>query len=76
MNWQDHISSDKDILLGKPIIKGTRISVELIIELFGAGWTEAQILESYPSLQRESIAAIFAYLKDCLQQEFYFPVSA
>lgn len=48
MNWQDYIVSDKDILLGKPIIKGSRISVELILELLESGWNEQQILESYP----------------------------
>ena len=76
MIWQNHIISDGQILLGKPILKGTRISVELILELFEAGWTEQQILESYPSLTTDSIRAVFAYLKDCLKQELYFPISA
>jgi uncharacterized protein (DUF433 family) len=76
MIWQDHIISDGQVLLGKPILKGTRISVELILELFEAGWTEKQILESYPSLTTDSIRAVFAYLKDCLKQELYFPISA
>ncbi|HLF62296.1 MAG TPA: DUF433 domain-containing protein [Saprospiraceae bacterium] len=40
MKWQDHIVSDKDILIGKPVIKGTRISVEHIIGLLAQGWTE------------------------------------
>jgi uncharacterized protein (DUF433 family) len=76
MIWQNYIVSDKQVLLGKPIIKGTRISVELIIELFQSGWTEKQILESYSTLTPDSIRAVFAYLKDCLQQELYFPISA
>jgi uncharacterized protein (DUF433 family) len=76
MVWQNHIISEQQILLGKPIIKGTRISVELILELYGLGWTEKQILESYPSLTTDSLRAVFAYLKDCLQQELYFPISA
>ncbi len=76
MNWQEYIISDKEVLLGKPIIKGTRISVELILELFGSGWTEAQILSSYTSLTSDSLRAVFAYLKDCIQQELYFPISA
>ncbi|MBL7769435.1 MAG: DUF433 domain-containing protein [Flavipsychrobacter sp.] len=76
MDWQNHIISDKQVLLGKPIIKGTRISVELILELFGSGWTENQILEAYPNLSTDSLRAVFAYLKDCLQQELYFPISA
>jgi uncharacterized protein (DUF433 family) len=76
MKWQDHIISDKDILLGKPIIKGTRVSVELVLDLFESGWTENQILEAYPFLSSDSLKAVFAYLKNCLQQELYLPISA
>jgi uncharacterized protein (DUF433 family) len=76
MNWQEYIISDKQILLGKPSIKGTRISVELVLELFSTGWTEKQILDSYPSVSPESLRAVFSYHKDCIQQEFYFPISA
>ena len=76
MQWQDYIVSDNQVLLDKPIIKGTRISIELILELFSSGWTEKQILESYPSVTTESLRAVFAYLRDCIQQELYFPISA
>lgn len=72
--WQQDIIADKQILLGKPIIKGTRISVELILELFTSGWTEKQILESYPNLTQDALRAVFAYLKEGLQQELYFPL--
>lgn len=75
MNWQEHIISDPNILIGKPIIKGTRISVELILELFSLGWTEKQILDSYPSISDKSLKAVFAYLKDCIRQEPYFPIT-
>ncbi len=74
MNWQEHIISDPQILLGKPTIKGTRISVELILELFSLGWTEQQILDSYPSITANSLRSVFFYLKDCLAQELYFPI--
>jgi uncharacterized protein (DUF433 family) len=76
MNWQDYIISDNQILLGKPTVKGTRISVELVLELLSKGWTEKQILESYPTLTDEALRAIFSYLKVCIQQELYFPISA
>lgn len=76
MNWQDYIVSDNQVLLGKPIIKGTRISVELVLELFSAGWTEKQILDSYTTVSAESLRAVFSYLKACIQQELYFPISA
>jgi uncharacterized protein (DUF433 family) len=74
MNWQEHIISDPQILIGKPITKGTRISVELILELFSLGWSEEQILESYPSISDDSLRAVFAYSKECIQQELYFPI--
>jgi len=73
MNWEDHIHSDAKILLGKPVIKGTRISVELILELCELGWTNEMILQSYPNLKPEDFKAVFAYLKDCVQHELFFP---
>ncbi len=74
MQWREHIISDKDILLGKPTIKGTRLSVELILDLLSSGWTEAMLLESYPNLKEADIKAVYAYLKECIQQELYFPL--
>jgi len=76
MDWKDHIVSDKEVLLGKPIIKGTRISVELILELLASDWSEAMILESYPHITAEDIRAVYAYLQDCMQHEFLFPLPA
>jgi uncharacterized protein (DUF433 family) len=74
MNWREHIISDKEILLGKPTIKGTRISIELILELLATGWTEKMILESYPNLKEDDLKAVFSYLKDCMENELYFPL--
>lgn len=74
LNWRNHIYSDETILLGKPVIKGTRISVELILELFSEGWTSEQVLESYPNIKEEDVKAVFAYLKECIQQELFFPI--
>ena len=74
MNWQEHIASDTDVLPGKPTIVGTRISIELILELLSSGWSEKQILESYPGLTEQNLLAVFAYLKDCIQQELFFPI--
>jgi uncharacterized protein (DUF433 family) len=67
MNWQDHISSDKEVLLGKPSIKGTRISIEHLVSLLAQGWTEQQILENYPRLTKENLKAVFAYVYDCMK---------
>ncbi len=73
LDWRNHIYSDETILAGKPVIKGTRISVELILELLSGGWTEEMISESYPKLKSDDIKAVFAYLRECVRQEFYFP---
>lgn len=76
MNWQEHIVSDKNILLGKPTIKGTRLSVELILELLSNGWSEQMLYDSYPNLTETQLQAVFAYLKDCIQNELFFSLSA
>jgi uncharacterized protein (DUF433 family) len=69
MNWQDRIIVDPKILVGKPVIKGTRISVEFVIDLLGNGWTSEQILEQYNHLTREDIQACLAYAGDVLKSE-------
>jgi uncharacterized protein (DUF433 family) len=61
MEWGKYIHSDPKILAGKPVVKGTRLAVEFILGLFAAGWTEAQVLENYPSLTTEAIKAVFDY---------------
>ena len=75
MDWHKHIHSDSKVLLGKPVIRNTRISVELILELFANGWSIQQLLESYPTISETDIRAVFAYLKDCIQEELYFPLA-
>lgn len=72
MKWEDYIISDKNILLGKPTIKGTRIAVEHIVGLLAQGWTEAQVLENYPRLTKESLQAVFSYLQECLHDGLLF----
>lgn len=72
MTWSDYIVSDKEILLGKPTVKGTRISVEHIISLLAQGWSEAQILENYPRLTKNSLQAVFMYIQDCMHDGLLF----
>jgi uncharacterized protein (DUF433 family) len=72
MNWQDYIVSDKEVLLGKPTIKGTRISVEHIVGLLAQGWTENEILENFPRLTKESLQAVFAYIQECMHDGLLF----
>jgi len=57
MPWQDRIVADSKVLTGKPVVRGTRISVELVVDLLAAGWSHAQILESYPHLTEDDIRA-------------------
>ena len=61
MDWRGKIVSDKEILAGKPIVKGTRLSVEFLLGLFASGWKEEDVLSNYPRLSKEDIQAIFAF---------------
>lgn len=63
MNWRKYIHSDPKILVGKPVVKGTRLSVEFLLGLFAVGWTEQQVLENYPSLTSEALRAVFAFVR-------------
>jgi len=67
MKWQDKIVSDNKVLLGKPVIRGTRISVEFILDRLANGWTEDTIITNYPNISKEDIQAVFSYLNDCLK---------
>ena len=74
----DHprISIDPKVLVGKPVIRGTRLSVEFIIGLLADGWTEADILANYPGITREDVLACLAYAHDILSSEKVFPSAA
>lgn len=61
MDWQQHIDRHPDVLGGKPKIKGTRISVELILGRLGEGWSVEQLLEAYPQLNQTHIHACLTY---------------
>ncbi len=74
--WEEYITSDPQILVGKPTIKGTRISVELIMELIEQGWTFETILEAYPHLRREQIRAAVAYAIDLLRDDQVLPLAS
>ena len=60
-NWKDRIIIDEAILAGKPVIKGTRLAVEFIMNLLSYGWSETEILENYPGIVLEDIRACLAY---------------
>jgi len=74
MNWQDRISVNPKVLVGKPTIKGTRIAVEFVVDLLGRGWTVEQVLREYDHLTPEDIQACLAYASDVLKSERVYPL--
>jgi len=72
--WKNRITIDPNILAGKPIVKGTRISVELILDLLANGWTTETILENYPQLKKEDIIAVLKYATEILKEERVYPL--
>lgn len=75
MNWRKYITSDKAVLVGKPVVKGTRLSVEFLLGLLAQGWSEDQILAEYPKLDKKAIKALYAFSAECMREEklFAFP---
>ncbi len=65
----DRIEINPDVMLGKPVIRGTRITVELILRKLSEGATEGDLLDAYPNLTREDIQAALAYAADALAHE-------
>ena len=72
--WKGRIVVDPVILAGKPIIKGTRIAVEFILDLLSNGWTTEKILKNYPQLKKEDIIAVLKYATEILTQEKVYPL--
>ena len=69
MALADRITIDLNVLVGKPVVRGTRLSVELIVDLLAQGWTQEQILDSYPNLTVDDIRACLAYASELLHAE-------
>ncbi|HHT9134873.1 MAG TPA: DUF433 domain-containing protein [Candidatus Avalokitesvara rifleensis] len=69
MDWKKKIVIDPDILVGKPVIKGTRIAVEFILELLANGWTHEEIMKNYPQLKKDDIMAALMYAAYTLKEE-------
>jgi len=69
MDWHDRIVVDPRVLVGKPVVKGTRIAVEFVVDLLGRGWTTEQILREYDHLAPEDIQACLGYASEVLKSE-------
>ncbi len=76
MAEEPRIVLDPKVLDGKPVIRGTRLSVEFVIGLLAGEWNEDEILANYPGLSREDILACLAYARDVLSSEKVFPSAA
>ena len=69
MDWREHIHSDPNVMFGKPVIRGTRITVELILEYFEDGASIPEILEAYPHITEAGVRAAVAFARDLLHEE-------
>jgi uncharacterized protein (DUF433 family) len=72
MDWRDRIGADPNVLVGKPVVKGTRIAVELVLDLLAAGYTPEQIRQQYDHLAPEDIQACLAYAREVVGSERMF----
>lgn len=71
MDWRERIVIDPNILAGKPVVKGTRLAVEFIVDLMAQGWSQDQILVSYPRLTSDDILACLAYASAASDESVY-----
>jgi len=74
MGWQERIAVDPLVLVGKPVVRGTRLAVEFLVGLLAEGWSEDDVLRNYPGLAREDLRACLAYAAERLQQEHVYPL--
>lgn len=75
MSWEERITVDPKVLVGKPVIKGTRLAVEFIVERLADGWTEQHLLDNYPGLTHEDISACLRYASEVLKSERVYVIS-
>lgn len=72
--WEDYVESNPEVLVGKPVIKGTRLSIEFIMERLANGWTEEEILENYPTLDKNSMQAVYSYAYETIREVMFFGI--
>jgi uncharacterized protein (DUF433 family) len=76
MSWKDRIIVDPTIMVGKPVVKGTRLTVELIVDLLANGWSEQEIIRNYPGITHEDILACLNYASDSIRSERVYLLKA
>jgi uncharacterized protein (DUF433 family) len=75
-DWRDYIHTDPAIMVGKPVVRGTRLTVEFVLRLLGAGWSREDIFENYPSLTDDALRAVFAFAAESMGEESMYPLPA
>ena len=76
MTEHPRIALAPDVLTGKPVIRGTRLSVEFVIGLLAEAWSEADIVANYPGITHDDIIACLAYARDIMSSEKVYPTAA
>jgi uncharacterized protein (DUF433 family) len=76
INWKLKIESNPDILYGKPVIKNTRIPVDLILEKLAEGETVEDLLKAYPNIDRDAISSSLAFAADFIKNEIVYPIAS
>ena len=74
MDWSKHIHSDLKIMMGKPVVIGTRIPVDIILEKLAAGESIEQILEAHPRLDHDAVLAAIAFAAETLRSDAVYPL--
>lgn len=74
MDWKDRIEVNPAVLVGKPVIRGTRISVELIMDRMADGWTMEDVLAAYPHISREDVLAALSFASELFKEETFVAV--
>jgi len=75
MNWRDCIAFDPQILAGRPTVKGTRLSVDLILDRLADGWTVGDLFQAYPRLTPEALQSVFAFAAEILKDEDHIAIA-
>ncbi len=75
-NWTNHIEANPNILYGKPVIKGTRIPVDVLLEKMSNGQKFQEIIQSYPDLKEDDLYACLAYASSLIKNEISIPVAS
>ena len=76
MSWQGRIEVNPEILVGKPIVRGTRLAVEFVLDMLAGGCSEEEILRNYPGLVHDHILACVAYAAELVRSERVFPLAS